>query len=90
MIFTVANSARLLSLSPGAAAPGAEGTGRRGAGEWAQPAAFPGLADEFERLKPQMAMQFPFELDGFQKARILCLTQPTGQRNATAGRPRCI
>ena len=72
-----ATAAPQVGTAAGAAAQhmpllGAAAGGVKAPASWAQPAAFPGLDAEYQRLKPRMAMQFPFELDTFQKVRRGC------------------
>lgn len=53
---------------------------------WAVTADKDGIADHFHELVPDMALEFPFELDKFQKEvetsiKILCLYAITGSRD---------
>lgn len=56
----------VLGGKPAAAAPAAE---------WAVRGGVRDLDAEFERLRPNMAYQFPFELDRFQKEAVVHLEQ---------------
>lgn len=56
----------ILGAKPAAAAPAAE---------WAVRGGVRDLDAEFERLRPILAYQFPFELDRFQKEAVVHLEQ---------------
>lgn len=52
-------------------------TKRRGASdaEWAVRGGIPDVRAAFDRLRPSLAMNFPFELDTFQKEAVIHLEQ---------------